>query len=85
VLTALATVAFNSTNLTASVSGTNLTLNWPADHTGWTLLQQTNNLSLGVSANTNDWMRLPNSAATNSFVIPLSPTQSDGYYRLTYP
>jgi hypothetical protein len=85
VLTALATVALNPTNVTASVSGTNLTLTWPADHTGWTLLSQTNNLHLGVSANTNDWMRVSGSSSTNSVVIPIPPNQSGGYYRLVYP
>jgi autotransporter-associated beta strand protein len=85
VLTALATVALNPTNVTASVSGTNLTLSWPADHTGWTLLSQTNHLNMGLSANTNDWMRLPGSSATNSVVIPILPTQPGGYYRLVYP
>ena len=85
VLTAAATVALNPTNVTASVSGTNLTLSWPSGHTGWTLLQQTNNLNLGVSANTNDWMRLPGSSATNSVVIPLLPNTPGGYYRLVYP
>ena len=85
VLTALATVALNPTNVTASVSGTNLTLSWPADHTGWTLLAQTNNLSLGISANTNDWTRLTNSVATNQVTLPITPTQPGGYYRLVYP
>jgi autotransporter-associated beta strand protein len=85
VLTALNTAALNSTNLVASVSSTNLTLSWPADHTGWTLMQQTNHLNLGISMNTNDWMRLPGSSTTNSVAIPILPNMPGGYYRLVYP
>jgi beta-galactosidase len=85
VLTAVTVVALNPTNLTASVSGTNLTLNWPGDHTGWTLIQQTNRLDSGVSVNMSDWMRVPGSAATNSLVIPILPGTPGGYYRLVYP
>ena len=35
--------------LTNSVSGNNLVLSWPADHLGYRLLVQTNNLNKGVS------------------------------------
>jgi hypothetical protein len=68
-----------------SLSGTNLTIAWPADHLGWTLLQQTNHLQQGVSADTNDWMRVAGSSATNSVVIPILPGTPGGYYRLVYP
>ena len=53
--------------------------------TNWTLLTQTNNLHLGVSANPSDWMRVPGSSATNSVVIPILPTTPGVYYRLVYP
>jgi len=78
-------IATNSPTLAARFIGKNLIFSWPADHTGWTLLTQTNNLNKGISANTNDWVRLPNSAATNQIVIPLSFTQTGGYFRLAYP
>jgi len=73
------------TNLVWSVSGTNLTLSWPADHTGWRLLMQTNNLNLGVSVNTNDWTTVANSAATNQLNLRLDPSQPGGFFRLIYP
>ena len=75
----------NATTLNGKLTGKNLILSWPADHTGWTLLSQTNNLNKGVSANTNDWIRLPSSATTNQLVIPMSSTQTGGYFRLIYP
>jgi autotransporter-associated beta strand protein len=85
VLTAITAVALNPTNVAVSLSGTNLTIAWPADHLGWTLLQQTNHLQQGVSADTNDWMRVAGSSATNSVVIPILPGTPGGYYRLVYP
>jgi hypothetical protein len=73
------------TNILASLSGTNLTLSWPADHTGWRLLMQTNNLANGISLNTNDWGAVPNSASTNLVTIPINPAAPTEFYRLIYP
>ena len=78
-------IPYVPTHLTPVLSGTNLTISWPADHIGSTLLVQTNRVNFGVSANTNDWMRLPTSSATNNMVIPIQPGSTGGYYRLVYP
>jgi autotransporter-associated beta strand protein len=84
-VTPLVTVATNSPTLTNVVSGGSLTLSWPADHIGWRLLVQTNNLTTGVSSNTNDWMTVAASAATNQAVIPIDATKPTEFYRLIYP
>jgi hypothetical protein len=73
------------TNIVASVSGTNLTLFWPLDHTGWRLLAQTNNLASGISRNTNDWGTVSGSASTNMIIVPIDRTKKTGFYRLIYP
>ena len=75
-------VAFKLTN--SVVGGTNLVLTWPADHTGYQLLTQTNNLQKGVSKNTNDWGSI-GFTTTNAAVIPISKTNLNSYYRLVYP
>ena len=72
--------------LTNRVSGgTNLLLNWPADHTGWRLLVQTNNLPNGVSSNTNDWATVANSSNTNQVFVPIVITNRSEFYRIVYP
>jgi hypothetical protein len=73
------------TNIVASLSGTNLTLLWPLDHTGWRLLAQTNNLATGISQNTNDWGTVSGSASTNMIIVPIDRTKKTGFYRLIYP
>jgi len=73
-------------HLTNSVSGNNLMLSWPADHLGYHLLVQTNNLNKGVSGNTSDWGPVPGTAsvtATNIAIIKTGVTNE--YYKLTYP
>jgi hypothetical protein len=73
-------------HLTNSVSGSSLVLNWAADHLGYRLLVQTNNLNKGVSGNTNDWAPVANSAtitATNIAIIKSGATNE--YYKLVYP
>jgi hypothetical protein len=68
------------TNLLWSVSGTNLTLSWPPDHTGWRLQMNTNNL-----ADTNAWFPIPDSANTNQLELPMDATQAEVFFRLIYP
>lgn len=82
---AVQTVNPTPTNIVFSVSGNTLSLSWPADHTGWRLLVQTNNLAAGVSSNTNDWMTVPGSTSvdqTNLIINPALPTE---FYQLVYP
>jgi len=85
VLSVVATVNTAPTNITATVTGNTLALSWPADHTGWRLLVQTNNLGAGVSANTNDWTTVPGSSSINQTNITIDPTKSAEFYRLVYP
>jgi autotransporter-associated beta strand protein len=59
-----------------------LTLSWPADHLGWRLQVQTNDMFTGLSTN---WWDVPNSAATNQVVLPVSPANSSVFFRLIYP
>jgi hypothetical protein len=72
----------NPTNITATVSGGNLTLSWPADHTGWTLQSQTNGLQKGLGTN---WVAMPSSTTTNQVTIPIITTNGSVFFRLTYP
>jgi fibronectin-binding autotransporter adhesin len=73
-------------HLTNSVSGSTLALSWPADHLGYRLLVQTNNLNKGVSGNTNDWGTVAGTTtllSTNIAIIKTGVTNE--YYKLIYP
>jgi hypothetical protein len=73
----------NPTNIVFTVSGgTNLLLNWPADHTGWGLQAQTNSLAVGINTN---WVKVAGSSATNLVVVPFSRTNGSVFYRLVFP
>lgn len=80
-------LAVNTTppNLTATVRSGDLVLNWPADHTGWRLLAQTNHLAQGVSANSDDWSTVSGSAGTNQENLLINPSQPAEFFRLIYP
>ncbi|HWY29116.1 MAG TPA: autotransporter-associated beta strand repeat-containing protein [Candidatus Acidoferrum sp.] len=71
--------------LTSSVSAGTLNLSWPADHLGYRLLTQTNNLSRGVSRNLNDWGTVAGSTGVTSTNFSIVKTNLDEYYRLVYP
>jgi autotransporter-associated beta strand protein len=79
VLSVVTTVATNPTNITFSVSGSTLTLSWPADHLGWTLQQQTNSLSTGLGTN---WTDVAGSTSINSTNITVDPAKPTVFYRL---
>jgi hypothetical protein len=66
------------TNIVTSVSGKQLTLSWPADHTGWTLQEKTNSLTSGA------WFDVPGSTTTNLVVIPISSTNPAVFFRMKY-
>jgi hypothetical protein len=71
--------------LTATVSGGVLSFSWPADHTGWRLLVQTNNLASGISTNPADWGTVPGSTEVDQTNLPIVPGNPTEFYRLTYP
>ena len=85
VLSLVASVNTNPTNLTFTVTSSNLNLSWPADHIGWRLLVQTNHLAAGISANTNDWMSVAGSSGTNQVSLPVDKATPTEFYRLVYP
>ena len=72
------TVNLTPTNLAATFSNGNLTLSWPADHTGWHLQAQTNVLGT-------NWWSFIGSETTNSWVVPINLTNQSVYFRLIYP
>ncbi len=75
-------VATNPTNITVTVSGGNLILTWPADHTGWRLQTQTNSLATGLSAN---WVDVPNTDSVNAVTNAINAANGSVFYRMVYP
>jgi hypothetical protein len=63
-----------------SADGLSLQLNWPADHTGWRLMMNTNSL-----ANPTGWATVSGSMTTNQMWLPIDMTQSNVFFRLIYP
>jgi len=63
--------------IVTSVSGNQLTLSWPADHTGWTLQSQTNSL-------TGTWYDVPGSTSANQIVLTINPTNRAVFFRMKY-
>ncbi len=72
----------NSTNINVLVSGGNLTLSWPQDHTGWRLQTQTNSLSLGLGTN---WVTVSGSTNVDTVTVPIVKTNGSVFYRMIYP
>ena len=81
-ITAVLGVNTTPTNITAVVSGGNLNISWPSDHTGWRLEVQTNSVAVGISTN---WVTVPGSTTVNSVAVPLDPVNPTVFYRLVYP
>jgi hypothetical protein len=69
--------------LTNSISGSTMTLSWPADHLGWHLQTQTNTLAAGLKSNA--WVVVPGSDKMTSTNISIIKTNPTVFYRITYP
>jgi len=76
------TTASYPTNITFSVSGSTLSLSWPATHLGWILQNQTNSIATGLSTN---WLDVPGTATVTSTNITVSPIIPTAFYRLRHP
>ena len=76
------TLASYPTNISFSVSGGTLSLNWPTTHLGWVLQSQTNSLSRGLGTN---WLDVLNTENGTSASIPVNPTNATVFYRLRHP
>jgi len=69
------------TNLTALISGGNLTIRWPSNYVGWIL--QTNTVEVGNSL---DWGDQPGSQATQQMTFPTTnPAIPREFFRLRHP
>jgi autotransporter-associated beta strand protein len=77
-----ALVSTTPTNITFSVSGNTLALNWPLDHTGWILQAQTNAPGAGISTN---WGVVAGSANVNQYQTTINRANGSVYYRLVAP
>ena len=66
--------------ITNSISGSTLSLTWPAGQ-GWRLVSQTNSLSTGL---TTSWNTVPG-VSDGSATITVDPTQPTVFYELVYP
>ena len=75
-------IANYTTNLTASVSGSTMTISWPTTHLGWILQTQTNSLTIGLGTN---WVDVAGSASVTSTNITISPALPTAFYRLRNP
>jgi fibronectin-binding autotransporter adhesin len=71
------------TLLTNSLSGSTLSLSWPAG-AGWRLVGQTNPLSTGLNPATNAWFDVPG-GIDGSNSVTLDPANPTTFYRLVYP
>ena len=71
-----------ATNITAQVTGGQVTLSWPADHTGWHLQAQTNQPHIGLTTN---WVTVPGTTGTNRLVTAADPTLGSVFFRLAAP
>jgi autotransporter-associated beta strand protein len=66
-------------SITNTVSGSTLTLSWPADYP-WEV--QSNIVGLAFSTN---WYTVPNSGSSTSYAVTLDPARTNVFYRLVFP
>lgn len=76
------TVSTTPFSVGTSVSGNQLTLTWPADHTGWRLQVQTNSLSAGLGGT---WVDVPGATTVDILTFTIDPAQGTVFYRMVYP
>ncbi len=89
----ISTIALVTTNvvsttpfkITNSFSGSLLKLSWPANHTGWRLLVQTNDLNKGLDPSSNAWFTVPGSTVVDQTNITINSTNGAVFYKMVFP
>lgn len=81
-LSVASTIANYPTNISYTVSGSTLTITWPATHQGWLLQAQTNSLNAGLGTN---WVTIPGTGSVTSTNLPVVPGNPSVFYRLKMP
>jgi autotransporter-associated beta strand protein len=79
VITTVSTTPFSLTTL---VTGNQLVLSWPTDHTGWRLQVQTNSLSTGLNTN---WVDVAGATTVSSVTNTIDSANGSVFYRMIYP
>ncbi len=85
VLSVLAHTATNTTRTNLFISklnSGNVILQWPGDHTGWSVQAQTNPITAGLGSN---WADLAGASLTNQFVMPINQTNATVFFRMVLP
>jgi fibronectin-binding autotransporter adhesin len=73
-------------SITASISGTNLTLSWPASWTGGVVLQnQTNRLNQGLRLLPSSWTTIPGTDLGNTYVSSINNSNGCVFFRFALP
>lgn len=80
-VTAPPTIPTTPTNITFSVTSSNITIGWPSNYTGWTLQTQTNSRSIGLKTN---WFDVAGSELTNALTFPINKVDPTVFFRLIY-
>ena len=75
-------VSTTAGNLGYQAGAGQIELSWPADHVGWRLLVQTNELANGLGTN---WVGVTNASTTNQISFPINPANGSVFFRLVYP
>ena len=75
-------VSAMSPEMTLDHSNAQLSLVWPADHTGWLLQGQTTAPGQGLGTN---WGTVSGSDTNNQNTIPIGTANGSVFFRLTYP
>jgi hypothetical protein len=75
-------MAATAPSMTMAHTSGQLTLFWPADHTGWLLQAQTNKLNTGLGTN---WVTMGDSDTNNQASIPIDTTNGSVFFRLIHP
>jgi autotransporter-associated beta strand protein len=81
VLSVEANYPMTPTNLGFTVTGGTMTVNWPANYTGWILQAQTNPPSMGITTN---WADVAGSASFDSMSFAIS-SANNIFFRLRLP